>query len=197
MDVVFSGDLYIRKEPCYRKTFNISLDQKIDFKDFAYLMDFGQISYIYQVFIREDGPVVRYRFYDGSMSPFFKISDEELKSEYTRLIDFLEESKYVGMQAKINVDSSHPDDIVNRIILYKENNIIIAFNPEDPDYLFNKKIPLQVFDTNYVNKIEYVGNQMDLYSDKQSFFSELYHEILLETKNEAAKKTDEEKGKSM
>lgn len=198
MDILIQGDLYIKKNREFYKTFNLTPEivSQLDgynINDIIdYAMNFGESNKIYQLVITETGPKLRFRFENGTLSPFTPITFDELENNYVRLLDFLEKSKYVGMQSKISTNYRNTNEEDYRILLYDGDSIIITYDSSKSDYLFNKKIPLQIYDKNFVKKIQVSGGKMDLFSEPRQLYSELFSEILNETRTMKRKKAEDQ-----
>jgi hypothetical protein len=188
MNIFVQSDLYLKKHRDSYKSINITPEvfSKLSEGDTSsildYAMNFGETNVLYQLIITESGPKIRFRFQDGRLSPLVPITFEEINNEYIRLTDFFNDSSYIGRQAKIFTSYHDNNDFDDRLLLYKGESHIITYDFNKTEYLFNKKLPIQIYDVDQLKKIELDDSKMDFFDDPKYFYSELYKEILNETK---------------
>ena len=188
MDIFIQSDLYLKKHRDSYKSINITPEifSKLDSMDTSsiidYAMNFGENNVLYQLVVTSSGPKMRFRFPDGKLSPLTPVTFDEINKEYVRLSNFFEDSSYVGKQAKIYTQYHEDGEYDDRLLLYKGENHIITYDFSKTEYLFNKKIPIQIYGVDQLRRIEVDSSKMDFFDDPTYFYSELYKEIFNETK---------------
>lgn len=200
MDIIVQGELYLKKHRDTYKT--ISIEPEMIFGDnpidpnvlFNSMVKFGENNLIYQLLITEEGPKMRFRDVDGSLGPLVPIKLDELTDEYISLTDFLNEAQYIGRPAKITTSYHEKNKSDEGLLLYKGDSHIITYDFSKDDYIFSKKLPLQIYGIDTLSKVEVSGSQMDLYKDASKLYSDLFREILFQTKeNQRDRGNDKQK----
>ena len=201
MDIIIQGELYLKKHRDSYRT--ISVTPEMLFGDnaedpnylFNSMVKFGENNLIYQLIITKDGPKMRIRDVDGSLGPLFPIKFDVLDDEYIPLSDFLNEAQYIGRPAKITTSYHEKNKSDEGLLLYKGDSHIITYDFSKDDYLFRKKLPLQIYGIDTLSKVEVSGAQMDLYKDTSKLYSDLFREIMTQTKQNSKDKGNDRQKK--
>jgi len=186
MDIFVQSDLYLRKRRDSYKSINITpeifskLDDNETINVIDYAMNFGENNLLYQLVITESGPNMRLRFLDGRLSQLPPVTFDKINSDYIRLADFFSDSVYVGKQSRIHTHYHEDGEFDDRLLLYQGKNHIITYDFSKTEYLFKKKIPIQIYGVDQIKKIEVIGSKMEFFDDPQYFYSELFKEIFSE-----------------
>lgn len=198
MDIFVQSDLYLRKRRDSYKSINITpeifskLDDNETINVIDYAMNFGENNLLYQLVITESGPNMRLRFPDGRLSQLTPVTFDKINSDYIRLADFFSDSIYIGRQSRIYTQYHEDGEFDDRLLLYKGKNHIITYDFSKTEYLFKKKIPIQIYGVDQIKKIEVIGSKMEFFDDPKYFYSELFKEILNDNKEKKRKENGNE-----
>ena len=112
-----------------------------------------------------------------------KCSIEELNDKYIRLVDFLEEAKYIGKKFKrtepleiLNskiIDYMNEDSYSSTTIIYKTDYAMLALHKSKHSHYFEMIKPIYFIDKNY----KLIGKEENTYNDKKEMYKNSADEL--------------------